>query len=266
MALLGQYFPGNSLLHRLDPRVKIAGTVLLSIAILRGTVAGWSGNTVFLAVLFAVAGLPVRSAAQALRPIRFFLLFLFLIHLFFTPGESIGSFSWGIVTITYAGLFKGGTVVWQICLLLWSAALLTATTSPEELIAALDRLLRPLAKVGFPSSDIATMVSIALGFFPVFVREMEKIKEAQEARGADFKGGTPLKRAKVSGGILVPLLFSIKRRAEELAVAMEARGYCRGPRSSLRELRMTLSDFAALGITVLVLGFPFLAKMYHLHG
>jgi len=266
MELVGQYLPGNSLVHRLDPRVKIAGTVLFSIAILRGTVAAWAENTVFLAVLFAGAGLPVRSVAHALRPIRFFLLFLFLIHLFLTPGETIGPFSWGIVSITYAGLFTGGTVVWQICLLLWSAALLTATTSPDELTAALDRLLRPLAKVGIPSQDLATMVSIALRFFPVFVEEIEKIKEAQEARGADFKGGTPLKRARVSAGILVPLLFSIKRRAEDLAVAMEARGYCRGPRSSLKELRMTPADFAALGITVLVLGVPFLAKMYHLHG
>jgi len=260
MNITGQYMPGDSVIHRLDPRVKIIATVLLSISILRGTLPAWTGLTVFLLTMFPVAGLPLRHGAIALRPVRFFLLLFFLLHLVCTPGETIQPLSWGGIAVTYQGLSRGTIVVWQFCLLLWGAAILTATTSPSELVMAIDRLLSPLGKIGVPSHDIATMVSIALRFFPVFLEEMEKIREAQEARGADFKAGGPVKRAKAASGLLVPLLFSFMRRAEGLAVAMEARAYVRGPRTSLRDLHMARTDYVALGVTVLVIGLPVVAK------
>lgn len=258
--ITGQYMPGDSVIHRLDPRVKIIATILLSISILRGTVPAWIELTVFLLTMFVGAGLPLRDMVTTLRPVRFFLLLFFLLHLLFTPGEAIGPLSWGGISITYQGLSRGAIVVWEFCLLIWSAAILTATTSPSELIMAIDRLLSPLGKIGVPCHDIATMVSIALRFFPVFLEEIERIREAQEARGADFKSGGPLKRAKASAGLLVPLLFSFMRRAEGLAVAMEARAYLRGPRTYMKDLRMSVVDYATIGVIILVTGFPFFTE------
>jgi len=258
----GQYIPGDSLIHRVDPRVKIFATILLSISILRGAVPAWTALTVFFLAMFAVAGLRLRDVAAALRPVRFFLLLFFVLHLVFTPGEIIRPLSWGGISVTYQGLSQGGIVVWQFSLLIWSAAILTATTSPSELVMAIERLLGPLRKIGVPCHDIAMMVSIALRFFPVFLEEMGKIKEAQEARGADFKAGGPVRRAKAASGLLVPLLFSFMRRAEDLAVAMEARAYASGPRTSMNELRMRGVDYAALGVTLLVAGLPLFAKLY----
>lgn len=260
MKITGQYIPGDSVIHRLDPRVKIMATILLSIYILRGTVVGWTEMTVFLMTMFAVAGLPLRDGVTALRPVRFVLLLFFLLHLLLTPGETMQPLSWGGISVTYQGLFKGMVIVWQFCLLIWSAAILTATTSPSQLVMALDRFLSPLGKIGVPCHDIATMVSIALRFFPVFLEEMEKTREAQEARGADFKSGGPLKRAKAVSGLLVPLLFSFVRRAEGLAVAMEARAYTRGPRAYMEDIRMNGGDYVALGVTVLVTGLPVLIE------
>ena len=260
--IAGQYIPGDSVVHRLDPRVKIMATVLLSISLLKGTVPGWIGLTIFLMTTFAVAGLPLGHMISTLRPVRFFLLLFFLLHLVFTPGDIIGPLSWGGVALTYQGLSKGMIVVWQFSLLIWSATILTATTSPSELVIAIERLLRPLGRIGVPCHDIATMVSIALRFFPVFLEEMERIQEAQEARGADFKAGGLVKRAKTASGLLVPLLFSFMRKAEGLAVAMEARAYGMGSHVSMKELRVNGADYVALGVIFLVAGLPFLAAFF----
>ncbi len=261
MNIIGQYIPGDSVVHQLDPRVKIIATILLSVSILQGRVFGLTELTMFLLAVFAVGGFRLRDAINALRPIRFFLLLFFFLHLFFTRGETIQPLSWGAFSVTYQGLFKGTMVVWQFCLLIWSAAILTATTSPAAVVTALDRFLRPFGRIGLPHHDIATMVSIALRFFPVFLEEMGKIREAQEARGADFRGGSPLKRVKAASAILVPLLFSFMRRAESLAVAMEARAYSRGPRTFMEELRMRRVDYGALGVTLVVLAMPFVAGL-----
>jgi energy-coupling factor transporter transmembrane protein EcfT len=257
MSRTGQYIPGDSVIHRLDPRVKIITTVLLSVFILRGPVPVWMVLTFFLMSLVAAVGLPFHCFIASLKPVRFFLLLFFVLHLLFTRGETIGTLSWWEVSVTYQGLSKGIAVVWQFSLLIWSATVLTATTSPSEIVMAIDRFLSPLKKLGVPCHDIATMVSIALRFFPVFLEEMEKIREAQEARGADFKTGGPVKRAKAASGLLVPLIFSFVRRAENLVVAMEARAYASGPRTYVKELRMTGIDYAALAITILVTGLLF---------
>jgi energy-coupling factor transporter transmembrane protein EcfT len=260
MRVTGQYIPGGSVIHRLDPRVKIISTVMLSVFVLRGPVAACIVLTLFLMVVVAVAGFSFRFLTGSLRPVRFFLLLFFVLHLFFTRGKPIGPLSWWGVSVTEEGLAKGMTVVWQFTLLIWSAAILTATTSPSELVMATGRLLNPLKKIGIPCDDIATMTSIALRFFPVFLEEIENIREAQAARGADFKTGGPLKRVKAASGLLVPLVFSFVRRAENLAVAMEARAYASGPRTYMKDLRMTGTDYAALIITILVAGFLSMSK------
>jgi energy-coupling factor transporter transmembrane protein EcfT len=257
MSITGQYIPGDSVIHRLDPRVKIISTVLLSILILRGPVPVWTVLTLFLLFQAAAAGLPFGYFITSLKPVRFFLLLFFVLHLLFTRGDTIGPLSWWVVSVTYQGLSKGITVVWQFSLLIWSAALLTATTSPSELVMAIDRLLSPLRKLGVPCDDIAPMVSIALRFVPVFLEEMEKIREAQAARGADFRSGSPLKRARTASGLLFPLILSFVRRAENLVGAMEARAYASGPRTYMKELRMTGIDYAALAVTMLGTGLLF---------
>jgi energy-coupling factor transporter transmembrane protein EcfT len=259
MSIAGQYIPGDSIIHRLDPRVKIISTILLSIFVFRGPVAVWIVLTFGLMVLIAVAGFSYRFLTGSLRPVRFFLLLFFVLHLFFTQGKTIGPLSWWGVSVTEEGLARGMTVVWQFSLLIWGAAVLTATTSPSELVIAIDRLLNPLKKIGIPCHDIATMASIALRFFPVFLEELENIREAQSARGAEFKTGGPLKRVKTASGLLVPLLFSFVRRAENLAVAMEARAYASGPRTYMKDLRMTGADYAALVIAILLTGLLFLS-------
>ncbi len=257
MGVTGQYIPGDSVIHRLDPRVKIVSTVMLSVLILRGPVAACIVLTLFLMVLVAVAGFSFRFLTGSLRPVRFFLLLFFVLHLFFTRGKTIGPLSWWGVSVTEEGLAEGMTVVWQFSLLIWSAAVLTATTSPSELVMAIDRLLNPLKKIGIPCHDIATMASIALRFFPVFLDEIENVREAQAARGAEFKTGGPWKRVKAASGLLIPLVFSFVRKAENLAVAMEARAYASGPRTYMKDLRMTGTDYAALAITILLTGLLF---------
>jgi energy-coupling factor transport system permease protein len=255
----GQYIHGDSVMHRLDPRIKIVWTVLLSVFILRGPVPVWTVITCFLLFQVAAAGLPLGFFITSLKPVRFFLLLFFVLHLLFTRGETIGPLSWWVVSVTSQGILRGVTVVWQFSLLIWSAAVLTATTPPSELVMAIDRFLNPLKKLGVPCHDIAPMVSISLRFFPVFLEETEKIREAQAARGADFKTGGPLKRARAASGLLVPLIVSFVRRAENLATAMEARAYASGPRTSMKELRMAGTDYAALAMTLLGTGLLFFA-------
>jgi energy-coupling factor transporter transmembrane protein EcfT len=259
MSVTGQYIPGDSVIHRLDPRVKIISTILLSVVVLRGPAGVWIVLSFLLMGVIAIAGFSFRILTNSLKPVRFFLLLLFVLHLFFTQGKIIGPLSWWGVSVTEEGLVKGMTVVWQFCLLIWGAAVLTATTSPSQLVIAIDRFLKPLKKIGVPCQDIATMAFIALRFFPVFLEELENIREAQAARGAEFNTGGPLKRVKTASGLLIPLLFSFVRRAENLAVAMEARAYASGPRSYMKDLRMAGTDYAALAIAILLTGLLFLS-------
>ncbi len=264
MVHLGQYLPGESAIHRLDPRVKIVSTIVMSLLILWGETP--SLMLITLLVLFAVraSGLPFRHLVTSLKPVRFFLLLFFFLHLFLGEAESIASLSWGPISFTYEGLYKGLTVVWQFSLLIWGSSILTATTFPSGLVKGLERLLRPLRKIGVPSDDLAFMVSIALRFVPAFLEELERIKEAQTARGADFRCGGPVRRTRAAAGLLVPLVLSFVRRADDLVIAMEARGFRSGPRTSMNEMQMTRVDYAAITIMVLLSGFHILHGVWPL--
>lgn len=241
--LLGQYVPGDSPVHRLDPRVKIVATLLASVVILNADNLGCLVVTAFLLAAAALSGLPGRRVAGALRPLAWFFALLFGLHLFFTDGTPILH---SLPAVTWEGLRTGISVTWQFAALVVSAAVLTMTTSPSELVGGLERLLRPLGRIGVPSHDIALMVSVALRFVPTLLEEVERMREAQVARGADFGSGNPVRRLRKAASLVIPLILCTFRRADELALAMEGRGYQRGPRTYLRELKFTRADYAAL--------------------
>ena len=252
MYTLGQYIPGNSFIHRLDPRVKILSLLILSVAML--SVEGREAILLTLLILwvFYLCGLSARRLILALKPVFPVLVLLFLMHAFFTEGEPLLAF---LPAVTCEGLYRGGLVVWQFTALVTAGAILTMTTSSSELVSGIERLLRPLQFLRISSHDIATMVSVALRFVPALLEEVERMKEAQVARGADFGSGSPVRRLRKTASLVIPLILSTFRRADELALAMEGRGYHRGPRTYLRELKFTRADYAALlAVTVFLVG------------
>ncbi len=247
---IGQYIPCESLIHRLDPRVKIGSTVALSILILKGGTFSGVLITAFLIALVPLSRLGVNDMTKALRPVLFFFALLFFLHLLFTDGTPIPPFPSWRVTVTYEGLYRGAMTTWQFILLILSASILTMTTSPTELVSGIERLLRPLKRLGVPSHDLAIMISMALRFVPTFLEEIDRIKAAQMARGANFSSGPFVRRTRAVISLLLPLVLRAFRRADELVIAMEARGYKRGPRTYMKELCMTRADYAAVLVIV----------------
>jgi len=252
MVMIGQYVPGDSVVHRLDPRVKILSVIGLSIMILSGTVLTGAVVGFFLVSLIPLSRLSLRPVARALRPIWVFVLILFLLHLLFTKGRPIPPLGPWPVTVTYEGLFRGLGVAWEFILLVMSASILTMTTSPTELVSGIERLLRPLKAIGISSHDVAIMISIALRFVPLLLEEMKRIKEAQTARGAVFESGPLLGRARAATSLMVPVIMGSMRKADDLVTAMEGRAYRRGPRTTLRELRLSGPDYGALAVMILI--------------
>jgi len=252
---IGQYIPGDSIIHRLDPRVKIGSTILLSILILKGGVFSGSLISAFLMALIPASRLGLNPMVKAFRPVLVFFALLFCVHLFFTDGNPIPPFPLWRVTLTYEGLYTGAITTWQFALLILSASILTMTTLPTELVSGIERLLRPLKRAGVPSEDLAMMVSVALRFVPTFLEEIDTIKAAQMARGASFGSGPFIRRIRATLSLLLPLVLRTFRRADDLVTAMEARAYRRGPRSYMKELSMSRADYAAvlvmMGITCL---------------
>jgi len=248
---LGQYLPNDTVVHRLDPRVKILFVVALSMLIFAATPAEILLISVFLAAIVVVARMTPLQALGALRPVAFFMAMIFLVHLFFTEGRLILSLAPLPVRITQEGLVRGIYVTWQFAGLVLSAAVLTMTTSPSDLVGGIERLLRPLSRVGIPSQDLAVMIAMALRFMPMLLEEYDRIRMAQMARGADFTTGSLALRTRAVAALAVPLLLSAFRRADELAVAMEARGYRRGPRTTLRELAFSGCDLSAFAVMAL---------------
>ncbi|MCL0050781.1 energy-coupling factor transporter transmembrane protein EcfT [Dehalococcoidia bacterium] len=246
---LGQYIPGSSPVHRLDPRVKIAAVMLVSITVLRADAFIVVAVTILLAGITFIARLSLAHLLRAVRPLVIFFALIFLVHLFFTPGTPIP-----LPLATYEGLYRGVLLTWRFVFLILSAAILTMTTLPSELISGLEWCLRPLRPLGIPSHDVAVMVSIVLRFVPTLLQELDQIKEAQMARGADFKAGNLLARMKRVSSLVIPLIRNSILRAEELAIGMEGRGYHRGPRTYMRELRMTPSDYIILALLVILTG------------
>jgi len=245
MINLGEYRPGDTVLHRLDPRVKICAVMILSLLIFAATPTGIALISLFLTALVRTARLTLAQTAAALRPVAVFMAAIFFMHLFTTEGAPLLMLSPLPITITREGLAQGALVTWQFAGLVIGAAILTMTTLPSDLVGGIERLLRPLARVGIPSQEIAMMIAMALRFLPMLLEEYDRLRLAQMARGADFSTGGVRLRMRAVHLLTVPLMLSAFRRADELVTAMEARGYRRGPRTTLRELSLTGTDLAA---------------------
>lgn len=249
---IGQYFPGDSLLHRMDPRVKILLLFFFIVGIFVFDTAGSYAIFSLLSTgLFFFSGIPMRMMFRSVRPLLWIILFTFFIHLFSTPGEML--FKVWILDATWEGLRQGCFISLRLILLIVLSSLLTFTTSPLKLTDALERLLSPLKRIGIPAHELAMMITIALRFIPTLIQETDKIMKAQQSRGSDFSEGNILQRVKRIVPILVPLFISAFRRADELAMAMEARCYHGGEgRTQMKSLRVGSADVAACGASLLL--------------
>jgi energy-coupling factor transport system permease protein len=245
---IGQYLPRGSVLHRLDPRTKIV--VVTGLVIVLFFVPSFAGLGSFAAILlglFALGQIPPGYALRGLRPLVFLLLVTAVLNTFFAPAPGGPElFRVGPLVATAAGLRTGLFVAARLILLVVVTSLLTFTTSPVELTDGLERLLRPLRRLGVPAHELAMMMTIALRFIPTLLEETEKIMKAQMARGAEFDRGGVFRRARAFVPVLVPLMVSAFRRSEELALAMEARCYRGGDgRTHMKELRLRAADLVA---------------------
>lgn len=245
---LGQYFPGNSLLHRMDARVKIVLLFFYIVGIfLFDNNWCYLMNTMLALVLVGVSRISPRVVLKAIKPLWWILLLTFIIQLFSVPGEVLMKI-W-IFDLTYEGLEKGFFISLRLILLIGVSSLLMFTTSPLMLTDALEALFKPLKKVGFPAHELAMMMTIALRFIPTLMEETDKIMKAQKSRGSDIGEGNLIAKAKSMIPILVPLFISAFRRADELAMAMEARSYRGGEgRTRMKAMRMHKSDGWAIGM------------------
>ena len=249
---LGQYFPGTTIIHRLDPRVKIIGTIAYIVALfLAKWLVSYAIMLVLLAALIAVSKIGLKSILRGMKPIFIIVLITGLLNLFYTPGQGEPLVSFWVFTIYREGVWAACAMVLRIAMLITCTFLLTYTTSPIQLTDALERLMGPLKKIHAPIHELSMIMSIALRFIPTLIEETDKIMSAQKARGADFDSGNLLQKAKALVPLLVPLFISAFRRADELAVAMECRCYHGGEgRTRLRQLRLTGVDYAALVLAV----------------
>ena len=246
---LGQYFPGNSIVHRLDPRTKL---LLLIVYIVALFTAGWWISYgicfLFLIAVIAVSKIPLKSIVHGMKPLVMILVFTGILNLFFTGGETVLVQFW-VITITSEGLVRAVLMVSRILMLITGTFLLTYTTSPISLTDGLESLLSPLKKIRIPVHEVSMMMCIALRFIPTLIEETDKIMSAQKARGADFENGKLMQRIKALIPILVPLFISAFRRADELATAMECRCYQGGAgRTKMKLLRYHLWDIYAFVI------------------
>ena len=251
---LGQYLPGHSFLHRMDPRAKILLTVLMIAAVF--TAGGFIGYALLFAFVGAVtyfSKISIKFVLKGLKPILYIIVLTFFINLLFNAGTTV-LWRWGILRITQEGLRTAVLMSLRLTLLVFTTQLLTLTTSPIALTDGLERLLKPLSKIGFPAHELAMMMSIALRFIPTLMEETDKIMKAQMARGADFESGNLINRAKAMLPLLVPLFVSAFRRADELAMAMEARCYRGGEkRTRMKILKFTkLDGIASLAVCALL--------------
>lgn len=249
---LGQYFPGNSLVHRLDARIKLIIAILIIVVVFCMKSWGFALVAAFLLVSCLLSELSVKYLIKGIKPLRFILLLTFVINVFFIQGETV-LWQWWKIVITLEGILKALTISVRLILLVAASSMLTLTTSPMEITAALESLLKPLKALKFPVAELALMMSIALRFIPTLMNETDKIMKAQTARGAAFDSGNILEKAKGMIPILIPLFVSAFKRADELALAMESRCYNNIiPRSKYRVMKITGKDFVALGVSLLL--------------
>ncbi len=243
---MGQYFPGNSPIHRLDPRTKLLLLVGYIVALF--TADNWLSYLAvfgFLAATIAISTIPLKAIVSGMKPLVMILIFTGILNIFFTTGENVIVKFW-VITIYWEGIVRALFMMARILMLITGTFLLTYTTSPIALTDGLESLLSPLKKLRMPVHELSMMMCIALRFIPTLIEETDRIMSAQKARGADFESGNLLKRVKSLVPILVPLFISAFRRADELAVAMECRCYQGGDgRTKMKLLRYKLVDFKA---------------------
>ena len=250
---LGQYFPGDTIAHRLDPRTKILLVVLYIVALFcANSLLAYGILALVLAVCVRVSHVGLKSLVRGLKPVVFIIVFTGVLNLFFTPGDHT-LVEWGVLRITETGARNALFMVLWIMLLIMGTFLMTYTTSPISLTDGLERLLNWMKKLHVPVHELAMIMSIALRFIPTLIEETDKIMSAQKARGADFESGSIIQKAKALIPILVPLFVSAIRRAEELATAMECRCYHGGEgRTKLHVLQYAGRDYAALALGVVI--------------
>jgi energy-coupling factor transport system permease protein len=250
---LGQYFPGNSVIHRLDPRTKLLMLIVYIVALFLAE--GWVGYGVvfgFLVLCIAISGIPLKSILTGMKPMVVILLFTAGLNLVMTSGETVLVHFW-IITITLEGLLRAIQMMARIMMLVTGTFMLTYTTSPIALTDGLESLLSPLKKIKLPVHELAMMMCIALRFIPTLIEETDKIMSAQKARGADFESGNLMQRVKALVPILIPLFVSAFRRADELATAMECRCYHGGDgRTKMKLLRYHRRDLLCFGVGALL--------------
>ena len=262
---LGQYFPGNSPIHRLDPRTKLIWLIGYIVALF--TAGNWISYLVvflFLAFVVALSTIPLKSILTGLKPLVFILVFTGVLNVFFTTGEK-PLIAFGVVRIYREGIVRAVFMMTRIFMLICGTFLLTYTTSPISLTDGLESLLGPLKKLRLPVHELSMMMCIALRFIPTLIEETDKIMSAQKARGADFESGKLMQRVKALIPILVPLFISAFRRADELATAMECRCYQGGDgRTKMKLLRYKLPDFKAFLLLAVLICAVILLRVFGL--
>lgn len=252
---IGQYFPGDTIIHRLDPRIKIIIIMMFIVSLF--FITSFSPYLLILAfILFTIklSGVPFKYILKGIKPLILIITITFVINIFMTKGEVL--FPLGPLNITKEGLYRATFMALRLIFLITGTSLLTLTTSPISLTDGIEKLLSPLKKVGIPAHELAMMMTIALRFIPTLLEETDKIMKAQMARGADFESGNIIRRAKNLVPLLVPLFINAFRRADELAIAMEARCYRGGEnRTRLNELTLNKQDVLAVSMMTVFFGF-----------
>jgi energy-coupling factor transport system permease protein len=250
---IGQHYPSNSVIHKLDARVKLIATLIFMVSLFIID-KFWPYAIVLIALMATIklSTIPAKYIMNGIKPLKWIIIFTFIINIFFLPGDPIWSF--GFIKITDQGVRQAVFMALRLILLVLGTSMLTLTTSPMDLTDGIERLLNPFNKIGLPVHELAMMMTIALRFIPTLLDETDKIMKAQMSRGADFESKNLISRAKNLVPLLVPLFVSAFRRADELAMAMEARCYRGGyNRTKMKESIMTKIDYIACGIQVVYL-------------
>jgi len=259
---IGQYLPGDSIVHNLDPRIKISITLVFTINLfIINNFSGYIPSLIFLLAIITISRIPIKFLFKGLKPIITILIITALINVFLTTGTVI--YKIGPLEVTREGLRLAGFMILRLVFLIVGTSILTLTTSPISLTDGIENLLNPLKKIGVPAHELAMMMTIALRFIPTLLDETDKIMKAQMARGADFESGNIIKRAKNMVPLLVPLFISSFRRADDLALAMEARCYRGGVnRTRLKQLKIEGRDINAVVITSILLGVSIYSRFF----
>ncbi|MBQ6321428.1 MAG: energy-coupling factor transporter transmembrane protein EcfT [Lachnospiraceae bacterium] len=259
---LGQYYPADSVIHKLDPRVKLMGTIVFIISLFAfGSISSYIVATLFLVMVICLSKVPFSFMTKGLKAIFMLMMITVLFNLFLTPGDTLVSV-WKL-RITRQGVKTASYMAIRLIYLVLGSSVMTLTTTPNDLTDGMEKGLGFLKRFRVPVHEIAMMMSIALRFIPILMEETDKIMKAQKARGADFESGNILQRAKSLIPILVPLFISAFRRANDLAMAMEARGYHGGEgRTKMRPLQYHRRDYIAYAVLLLYLVLMFVFKRF----